>query len=176
MIKLIYFLNNIMNNIQEQPGQPIVRLLHPAAMTTQELRTELLDTYHFNPDLDPQIQFLTPELNRRRLVEILLRLRANQAPELPAAWANPVAWPLNLDPLEDELMDIDDIIVELSGNYSLNAVTLARLPHHILVELLQNFRLNGYNQEAYNTITRVTGGRKRKSKQRRINKRRSYRN
>ena len=168
------FLNNIMNNIPNNQ-QPI--LLMPFIMTTEELRSELLNTFHFNPDLDPQVQFLTPELNRERLVQILNRLRANQDPELPPAWANPVDFPLNFVPLEDaNVMNIDDIIRELSGNYPLNVATLTRLPHNILARLLQEFRLNGYNQDVYNRITRVTGGRKRKSKQRRTNKRRSYRN
>lgn len=73
-------------------------------------------------------------------------------------------------------MDVDDYITELSGNYPLNVVTLTRLPQNILVQLLNNFRENGFSQEAYNTITGARGGRKRKSKQQKINKRRSYRN
>jgi hypothetical protein len=160
----------------EQPGQADLILHHPAAMTTQELRAELIDRFHFNPDLDQQNQFLSPELNRRRLVEILIRLRSNQEPVLPPGWANPVAWPVNVAPIEDDLMERDDILYELSGNYPLNVETLDRYPHHILVQLLQEFRLNGFDQERYDAITsRVTGGRKRKSKQRRLNKRRSYR-
>jgi hypothetical protein len=165
-----------MDNIPQQPEQPALRLHHPAAMTTQELRAELIDRFHFNPDLDQQNQFLSADLNRRRLVEILIRLRSNQDPVLPPGWANPVAWPLNVDPIEDDLMERDDILYELSGNYPLNVETLDRYPHHILVQLLQNFRLNGFNQEVYNDITgHARGGRKRKSKQGRINKRRSYR-
>jgi hypothetical protein len=150
-------------------------------MTTEELRTELIDRFHFNPDLDPQVELYTPGLSRRRLVEILLRLRRGEGPDLPAAWANPNRWPLNVEPFEDVAnMDIDDIIYELSGNYPLNVVTLSQLNHNILIQLLQNFRLNGYSLEAYNLITghrnRATGGKKRKSKQRRLKTRRSNRN
>ena len=72
-------------------------------------------------------------------------------------------------------MDVDDYITELSGNYPLNVVTLTRLPQNILVQLLQEFRLNGFDQERYEAITSRRGGRKRKSKQQKINKRRSYR-
>ena len=165
-----------MDNIPQQPEQAALRLHHPAAMTTQELRAELIDRFHFNPDLDPQNQFLSADLNRRRLVEILIRLRSNQDPVLPPGWANPVAWPLNVAPIEEEIMGREDILYELSGNYPLNVETLDRYPHHILAQLLQNFRLNGFNQDVYNRITRVTGGRKRKSKQQKINKKRSYRN
>jgi|688.fasta_scaffold838946_1 hypothetical protein len=169
------------NHKNQQPGQnrvPPVRLLPPQAMLTQELRSEIVNTFHFNPDLDPEIEFLTPELNRERLVQILVRLRANQSPVLPPNWANPVVRPVDQGPIGNiNEMDRNELIHELANRYPLNVLTLTRLTHEILASLLQNFSRNGYSRELYNAIVRnATGGRKRKSKQRRTYKRNSNRN
>jgi hypothetical protein len=170
--------NNQQPNEEHRPQiQAPVRLLHPAAMTTQELRTELLDRFDFNPDLNPQIQLLPRELNRQALVEILIRLRANQPPILPAGWANQFEEPQPQDNfVMVDNMTSNQLIRELTTNYPLNAESLTPLPIDVLSQLLQNFRLNGYNQTEFeNAIARRGGRRKRKSKQGRKNRRRSNR-
>jgi hypothetical protein len=173
--------NNPQPKEEQRPQiQAPVRLLHPAAMTTQELRTELLDIHRFNPDLDPQIQLLPREnrdLYRHALVEILIRLRANQPPMLPAGWANPFMEPPPHDDfVRVENMTSNELITELTSNYPLNAETLTPLPIEVLAQLLENFRLRGYNQTEFeNAIARRGGRRKRKSKQGRKNRRRSNR-
>ncbi len=147
----------------------------PAIMTTDELRQEIVNTYHFL-DIDG--------LNWRQLSEVLRQLRAGHRNPVV-----PVILPQDMDPAE---MSRDDIINELCNVYQQNRNILNPMDIHILVALLESFRLYGYNpillrhaidgnmvafdEHVINMRNNIRqGGRKRKSKQRVLKNRRSNR-
>lgn len=145
------------------------RIISPFAMNTDQIIQELVEQYEQNEEDLRQF-------NHRNLVNLLVRYRRQRYPHRDVVQLNsPFA------------MHSDEILRELANRFDVNSNNLNGLEHEVLAQLLNDFRLNGVDNQAIeraiNTrnlppvILDQLGGRKnRKSKKKTQHKRRSIHN
>lgn len=145
------------------------RIISPFAMNTDQIIQELVEQYEQN-EADLR------QFNHHNLVNLLVRYRRERYPDRDVVRL-----------LSPFAMHSDEILRELENRFNVNSNNLNGLEHEVLVQLLNDFRLNGVDNQALeraeNTrnippvILDQLGGRKnRRSKKKAQHKRRSTHN
>ncbi len=148
-----------MDNIQQ-------RLREPAIMSPTEIREELRNKYHI---------YDTDGLSHIQLIRKLRELRAGRQPEEDADDAVAASDSIFVPPPQPGLrlmppsaMTTDELREEIKDNYNINAPGFTQ---NQLARLLIGLREGRHPSQ----LSLALGGRKRLSKQRRLNRRRSNR-
>ena len=151
----------------QQPVMPLpLHLMEPAIMSSSEIREELTNKYHI---------YDTDGLTQKQLARMLRDLRAGRLPEEDADDAVAASDSIFVPPPQPGLilmppsaMTTDELREEIKDNYNINAPGFTQ---NQLARLLIGLREGRQPSQ----LSLALGGRKRLSKQRRLNRRRSNR-
>jgi hypothetical protein len=145
------------------------RIISPHAMFSDEIIQELVEQYEQNEEVLRQ-------LNHRNLANLLVRYRRERYPDRDVVrLISPFA------------MRSNEILFELENRFHVNSNNFNGLEREVLAQLLDDFRLNGFNDEAlqraHNTrrlpndnLDQLGGRKNRRSKKKAQHKRRSTHN